>query len=177
MHILHILHILHFFPFQYTESFLFKTSGLLDSDDSDPESLPSPTRDLPSPTRDSPVPPSNDSEGPASEAPDQAPGPLPPAQAQPPRYLPPVDMIQTMQASGGPGFLIAAKGLDARMPDTARRVPSARAGRETRTQSLKRKAEHISRSASEIFAFCTSETVSQEGTAKLLSAVGNVSCT
>ena len=175
MHILHILHILHIFPFQYTESFLFKTSGLLDSDDSDPESLPSPTRDLPSPTRDSPVPPSNDSEGPASEAPDQA--PLPPVQAQPPRSLPPVDMIQTMQASGGPGFLIAAKGLDARMPDTARRVPSARAGGETRTQSLKRKAEHISRSACEIFAFCTSETVSQEGTAKLLSAVGNVSCT
>ena len=113
------------------------------------------------------------SEGP--EVTEQA--PLPPAQAQPPRSLPPVDMIQTMQASGGPGFFIAAKGLDARMPDTARRVPSARAGGETRTQSLKRKAEHISRSASEIFAFCTSETVSQEGTAKLLSAVGNVSCT
>ena len=94
MHILHILHILHIFPFQCTESFLFKTLGLLDSDDSDPESLPSPTQDLPSPTRDSPVPPSHDSEGPASEAPDQA--PLPHAQAQPPRSLPPVDMIQTI---------------------------------------------------------------------------------
>ena len=158
---------------QCTESFLFKKSGLLDSDDSDPESVLSPARDSPAPL-------SNDSDGPGAgsewpEVPGQA--PLPPAEAQPPRSLPPVDMIQMMHASGGPGFLIAAKGLDARTPDTARRVPSARAGGETRTQSLKRKAEDISRSACEIFAFCTSETVSQEGTAKLLSAVGNVSCT
>ena len=130
----------------------------MDSDDSDPESVLSSARDSPAPL-------SNDSDGPGAgsewpEVPGQA--PLPPAEAQPPRSLPPVDMIQMMHASGGPGFFIAAKGLDARMPDTARRVPSARAGGETRTQSLKRKAEDISRSACEIFAVCTSETVSQE---------------
>ena len=143
----------------------------MDSDDSYPENVPSPARVSPAPL-------SSDSDGlgGGSEGPeDSEQAPQPPPQDQPPRSLPPVDMIQTMQASGGPGFLIAAKGLDARMPDTARGVPSARAGGETRTQSLKRKAEDISRSACEIFAFCTSETVSQEGTAKLLSAVGNVS--
>ena len=145
----------------------------MDSDDSEPENVLSPARVSPAPLSSDSDGPGGGSEGP--EVPEQA--PLPPAQAQPPRSLPPVDMIQTMQACGGPGFLIAAKGLDARMPDTDRKVPSARAGGETRTQSLKRKAEDISRSACEIFAFCTSETVSQEGTAKLLSAVGNVSCT
>ena len=100
--------------------------------------------------------------------------PVPPRAANAERHQQ-VDMIPIMQACGGPGLLIAARGLDAKMPDSQRLVPSVRAGGETRRETLKRKAKDISRSSSEIFAFCTSETVSQGAAAKLLSAVGNVS--
>ena len=100
----------------------------------------------------------------------QVPQPLPPVQRQP---LPDVDMIQMMQMAGGPGYSVALNAADARMPDASRQVPSMRSGGESRRATLKRKAADITRSTSEIFAISTSETLSQQSTAKILSGDGN----
>ena len=151
---------------------------MLDSDDSDQErdSNDSNQNRVPSPPSPSPPRDLSGASSPGPDFPQQVPVPVPPRAANAERHQQ-VDMIPIMQACGGPGLLIAARGLDAKMPDSQRLVPSVRAGGETRRETLKRKANDISRSSNKIFAFCTttSETVSQGAAAKLLSAVGNVS--
>jgi hypothetical protein len=110
MRIVYILHILNIL-FQLNDFFLAIT-GLLDSDDSNQEHVQSPPlscANSPGLNASQPVPPPVPL--PPVPVPLDAPQPVPPQQPQP------VDMIGIMQASGGPGMLITARGLNARMQE------------------------------------------------------------
>ena len=82
-----------------------------------------------------------------------------------------------MRLSGGPrsDLIQAMEGADGATGPGPLRIPSERCGGESRRAALKRKVTHISRSTAEIFAYCTSRTLSIEDAAQLLSAVTNVS--
>jgi hypothetical protein len=60
------------------------------------------------------------------------------------------------------------------LPSIPRHVSSARPGGEARREILKGRAQNISRSTCETFAFCTSRTLSAEDTAIVLETFANV---
>jgi hypothetical protein len=64
----------------------------------------------------------------------------------------------------------------AAVQQTPRHVPSERSGGDARRAVLKARADKITRSVSEVFAFSTSRTMSSEDTALNLETFGNVSC-
>jgi hypothetical protein len=79
-----------------------------------------------------------------------------------------------MAAVGGPNYTNALKEADARTGVAPLDIPCERCGGESRRESLKRRAHDITRSAAEIFAYCTSRTTSIEDSGELLSTFGNV---
>ena len=88
--------------------------------------------------------------------------------------IPPPDMRRTMAAVGGPNYTNALKEADARTGVAPLDIPSERFGGESRRESLKRRAHDITRSTSEIFAYCTSRTTSIEDSGEILSTFANV---
>jgi hypothetical protein len=98
-----------------------------------------------------------------------------PAAAPPANYVP--DMRKIARLSGGSrsDLVKAIEGADDATGLRPLRIPSERCGGDGRRATLKRKVSHISRSTAEIFAYCTSRTLSIIDAAELLSVVTNVS--
>ena len=79
-----------------------------------------------------------------------------------------------MAAVRGPNYTNTLKEADARTGDGKRNIPFERCGGDSRRVMLKRKAHDITRSTSEMFAFCTSRTTSIDDAAELISSFSNV---
>ena len=89
-------------------------------------------------------------------------------------YVPNMEMALCHSAGPRSDLLAAMEKADLATGPDPLRIPSQRCGGESRGELLNGKAAHISRQTSEIFAYCTSRTMSIEAAAQLLSAVTNV---
>lgn len=121
---------------------------------------------------------------PGSPSPSQSPSPSPsqayPLPRQPARFgrrsPPPVNVTQIMRLAGGLGLAAAISSADVVTDSfgTDWKVPSERAGGDSRRMGNKRKAAEITRSAAEDFALLTCRTTSEQHAAEFLSTVTNV---
>ena len=98
--------------------------------------------------------------------------PSPPVIVAYPQTHPPFDMVDFMHKSSSYDMHKEIAVDDDSLP---RHVPSERTGGEARREILKSRAADISLSASEVFAFATSRTISCEDTAVVLKTFENVS--
>ena len=89
-------------------------------------------------------------------------------------YVPNMEMALRLSSDLRSDLLAAMKNADSASAPDPMRIPSELCRGESRQETLKRTADHISRSTSEFFAYCTSRT-SIEDAAQLLSAVTNLS--
>ena len=129
------------------------------------------------------VPPSDDSEAAHADSPSPSPSQSCPLPRKPARFgrrsPPPVNVTQLMRLAGGLGLAASISAADAitdsfGTSSTDWKVPSERAGGESRRIGNKRKAGEISRSAAEDFAILTCRTTSEHHAADFLSTVTNV---
>ena len=92
------------------------------------------------------------------------------------RTAPPINVTQIMRLAGGLGLAAAISCADAVTDSfsTDWKVPSERAGGDSRRMGNKRKAAQITRSAAEDFALLTCRTTSAHHAADFLSTVTNV---
>lgn len=101
---------------------------------------------------------------------------VPPAPQAPPAILappPPLDILDFLHRTSSYDLQSVFQ-LAEKLPSVPVHVPSERAGGEARRQQLKQRAAKIPRSVSEVFAFSTSRTISDEDTAAVLETFGNV---
>ena len=92
------------------------------------------------------------------------------------RSPPPLNVTQIMRLAGGLGLAAAISSADVVTDSfgTNWKVPSERAGGDSRRMGNKRKAAEITRSAAEDFALLTCRTTSEKHAAEFLSTVTNV---
>jgi hypothetical protein len=100
-------------------------------------------------------------------------GPKPIMPVQPSNPPPAFDMVDFLHASASYDLdkVFAFVGA---VPPVPRHVPSERPGGEARREILKGRAQNISRSVCETFAYATSRTISAEDTAAVLETFANV---
>jgi hypothetical protein len=119
-----------------------------------------------------------------SSSPSPSPSPSPsqayPLPRKPARFgwrsPPPVNLTQFMRLAGGLGLAAAISSADAVTDSFGLdwKVPSERAGGDSRRMGNTRKAAEITRSAAEDFALLTFRTTSEKHAAEILSTVTNV---
>ena len=129
------------------------------------------------------VPPSDEAAAEHADSPSPSPSQSCPLPRKPARFgrrsPPPVNVTQLMRLAGGLGLAASISAADAitdsfGTSSTDWKVPSERAGGESRRIGNKRKAGEISRSAAEDFAILTCRTTSEHHAADFLSTVTNV---
>jgi hypothetical protein len=90
-------------------------------------------------------------------------------------YVPDVRKMARLSGGSRSNLVQAMESADDAIGLGHLRIPSERCGGDSQRARLKRKVAHISRSTAEIFAYCTSRTLSIVDAAELLSVVTNVS--